>query len=194
MDINNVSSNVLIEELSLSQDGISNFVRQGIDPASSVKGANTNAEQGTEFGRNMFAGGQDQLYNDKSNANLVLINLEIRGDPFWLGLSDMEKIQVLDTITSDASRSASTLKNQVLTNNNFMNNLIGDPLFLLSFKTPQNYDSQTGIIDTSQSSIFVALYTVVQVESTFSDGKFTQTLTSIREMNTSYEVLAKYVQ
>ena len=62
---------------------------------------------------------------------------------------------------------------------------VAEPVLNLTFKTPQDFNDKTGIYELSSSpqGVFSGLYKVVQIDNSFTDGQFTQTLTMTRFNN-----------
>ena len=62
---------------------------------------------------------------------------------------------------------------------------MADPVIDLTFKTPADFDDNTGVYEMSsaQRAVFSGLYKVTQVQHNLTDGKFTQTLTMVRFNN-----------
>jgi len=123
-----------------------------------------NAEGTIEKGRSFFSAVMNQIYGDQGR--MVHIELEIRGDPYWLGETNVrERIFGADR---DITKS--------------------DALFLMTFDFPTNISdggdlnqdsfAGTGLfnIEQNRQNGFNGLYYVRKVESTFSNGKFTQKL------------------
>ena len=67
---------------------------------------------------------------------------------------------------------------------------MAEPVTNLTFKTPQDFNDKTGVYELSsdQRAVFSGLYKVVQVDHSFTDGQFTQTLTMIRFNNQDGQV------
>ena len=106
-----------------------------------------------------------------SNVFLTKLELEIRGDPFWLGLGNIEEDKIINSTISSAS-----------TNTNGAWFYSGDVGFLLSFRTGTPPNEDTGYVDFSNSSVpFAGLYVITNVKSKFQNGVFTQTLTALRD-------------
>jgi len=109
----------------------------------------------------------EQAY-DKGGA-LVTLNLEIKGDPFWLGptANDLKKIKETD----------STLA----TNNARFND--GENCFYFEYRTPVRINDDTGLADMGTSTVIRGVYSVVQATHRFEDGRFTQTIKAYKNMN-----------
>lgn len=109
----------------------------------------------------------EQAY-DRGGA-LLTLDLEIKGDPFWLGptAADLKKIKENDSTS--------------LTNNAKFDD--GENCFYFEYKTPTKIDEDTGLAVMSTSTVVRGVYSVVQVTHRFEEGRFTQSLKSYRNMN-----------
>jgi hypothetical protein len=108
----------------------------------------------------------------KSNTELVTVNLEILGDPYW----------VVDSGFANYFAKASAA-NPALTEDGTMNYESGDVYIYLTFKTPVDLNEATGLYDypnSGKESPFSGIYRVTACESQFNEGQFKQKLTCIR--------------
>lgn len=130
----------------------------------------------------------NQLYG-ATDSNLQNLDLEIRGDPYWLGPGSTGE-------PFDAPSSKDMP--------NFAN---GEHIFVFRFKLPLGYDASTGTVSVSKesngsagmgdqastdrlgtdSNIFTGFFACIQVESKFYEGKFTQMLRATRIPGWVYE-------
>jgi len=109
------SSTTLIETLSTvpasnssnSQPAVLSMYTKQIDNQLDTTRIDSNLEETTLLGRSIFGIVTDQLYNVKSK-DLLRIDLEIRGDPFWLGESDIESFARLNTLSTTVTPVPST--------------------------------------------------------------------------------------
>ena len=107
-----------------------------------------------------------------SSADMVTVNLEILGDPYWLIDSGMSNYFV-----GAASPTAQ------ITDDGTMNYESGNVYIYISFRTPADINQETGLYDFSISgkeSAFGGIYRVVSCENTFNDGNWKQKLKCIR--------------
>ena len=107
-----------------------------------------------------------------SSADMVTVNLEILGDPYWLVDSGMSNYFV-----GAASPTAQ------ITDDGTMNYESGNVYIYISFRTPADINQETGLYDFSISgkeSAFGGIYRVVSCENTFNDGNWKQKLKCIR--------------
>lgn len=106
-----------------------------------------------------------------SSPYFAKIDLEIRGDPYWIGFGNVEE----DAIMTSSSQIPSNTSQAAW----FYN---GDNGFYLTFRTGDSPNEETGFVEFSNSSIaFTGLYNVTLVISTFSNGQFRQTLSALRD-------------
>jgi hypothetical protein len=135
----------------------------------------------------------DLIINDVSNSllskatgEMASIDLSIVGDPCYITQTDIFYGKATsqfstDTILPDGS----------------LNPCVTEIYALLRFNTPNDIDLEKGIYDFTDkgekevtSSAFTGMYLVKQVTSTFSGGRFTQTLnmTRMQDQSTSYVI------
>ena len=113
-----------------------------------------------------------QVFVSGNSADLVTIDLEILGDPYWLVDSGManhftSSLAPTDQITDDGT----------------MNYESGNVYIYLTFRTPVDVNTTTGLYDFSQvgeESPFGGIYRIVMCDNTFSDGNWKQKLKCIR--------------
>jgi hypothetical protein len=107
------------------------------------------------------------IIDNVCGSQFATIELEIRGDPYWIGFDNIEGLQYLspDTPPPISSGSANALFGT------------GECAFLLYFRTGEEPNEDTGLVEFSSTSwAFNGLYVVVEVDNRFNDGKFTQVL------------------
>jgi hypothetical protein len=121
---------------------------------------------------------------DSVNKEMINIELEIRGDPFWLGHSN---IDVNSQVPSNLSKLSS----------DYAEYLGGDNLYYLSFRSGQAPNEQTGFMQFTSNNQFVdGFYSVIEVKNTFSNGRFTQVLKSFKDTfsNTGNSEMDKFIK
>ena len=160
---------------------VTSVFRQTIDPAIETKRFTNNIEETGDLGRSVYGVVMNDLCG-QSSADLLSFDMEIRGDPYWLGECDEDAYARLDSgnITSPSTTLANYLK--------------GDNCIFLTFKTPTQYNENTGFVDLSNSTVFVGVYSVITVHSKFADGRFIQGLDVQREKYVSSETVRKYIK
>lgn len=120
--------------------------------------------------RGLYGAILEQLYGPVTQA-LINVDMEIRGDPYWIGYSNMER--KLHMREGPPPFSDDT---------QFPNYIEGDCTFLLHFDYPFDIDPETGdpVIRENSSGrridTFNGIYRVVRVEHRFTGGVFSQTL------------------
>ena len=106
---------------------------------------------------------------DSVNKEMINIELEIRGDPFWLGHSNID-------VNSQVPSNLSKLSDE------YAEYLGGDNMFYLSFRSGQAPNETTGFMQFTSNNQFVdGFYSVVEVKNTFSNGRFIQVLKSYKD-------------
>ena len=110
----------------------------------------------------------NQLYEPNVTA-LVRIDIEIKGDPYWLGLSNLERRAVLNDVVSPDQMYS-----------NLPNFSQGDNTFALTLRFPQTTDAETGELIFRTDDVFNGLYRCNRINHTFSDGAYTQKLTATK--------------
>lgn len=121
-------------------------------------------------GQGLFGAMMANIYDP---TYFLSITLEIRGDPWWIGMTNLEANQYL----------IGKKKSGDIISNGYADFLQGENIFLLTFQTGTNYDEETGLMKLEGGSqYFNGLYSVLEVENRFEGGNFTQTLTAYKEM------------
>jgi hypothetical protein len=156
----------LVENRPLGQDGNSNG-------SEGKQNMNAVAPSGSlPPGANMFGSIMNNLYERNQ---MMEIDLEIRGDPWWLGLTNIEENDYTKRVYSSGSTTSDA--------DTYANFLNGENVILLSFKTGSNYNEQTGFMTfNSDADTFNGLFAVREVESKFENGSFTQSLKAWKEL------------
>ena len=106
----------------------------------------------------------------QSNTEMVTVNLEVLGDPYWVVDSGM------------GNYFAKPTSNNQITEDGTMNYESGDVFVYITFKTPADVNTATGLYNFGKevkTSPFSGIYRVTAVESMFS-GTFTQRLRLVR--------------
>lgn len=126
---------------------------------------------GDEKTQQIVAQSFHDAFVSNSSADMIKVNLEIIGDTYWIVDSGF------GNYFSPADSTAQ------VTDDGTMNYESGDVLIYLTFRTPGDVDEATGLYQfsrTSKESPFSGIYRVIECESVFTDGKFTQKLNCIR--------------
>lgn len=107
-----------------------------------------------------------------SSADMVTVDLEILGDPYWL----------VDSGIANYFSTAQSEKSQI-TNDGTMHYEAGNIYIYLTFKTPADINEKKGTYDFSvagKESPFGGLYRITSVENFFNDGFWKQKLKCLR--------------
>jgi hypothetical protein len=113
-----------------------------------------------------------QAFISGNSADLVTVDLEIMGDPYW----------IVDSGIGNYFASAPTPVSQI-TNDGTMNYESGNVYIYLTFRTPADINETTGLYDFSvagKDSPFSGIYRVNMCENIFSDGQWRQKLKCLR--------------
>jgi len=127
---------------------------------------------GTKSVEQNVAETMQQAFLSGNSADLISVNLEIMGDPYWL----------VDSGIANYFADAPSPTSQI-TNDGTMNYESGNVYIYLTFKTPVDINETTGLYDFSKEgkeSPFGGIYRVVACENTFTDGQWKQKLKCLR--------------
>lgn len=109
-----------------------------------------------------------------SNVDLVSLELEILGDPYFIFDSGMGNYTAKDINPNE-------------TENGDLEYQRGEVDIVVNFRTPVDYNEDTGTMDFPEDTVpvdaFSGLYRVTNLVNQFRDGKFTQRLTLLRRRN-----------
>jgi hypothetical protein len=134
-----------------------------------------------------------QIY-DRPGQHLLEIDLEIRGDPYWLGITDLERTQELlgfletlrtggslpDTLGVPTAGNAGTTS---FSRAGLVDKHDQDANILLKFRAGSPPKENTGFMDLNDgSTFFYGVYTVIECMHEFKSGKFTQRLKAFRDV------------
>lgn len=176
VDADQAKNYVTADDILLLQSDVSNG-----------KSANANRTKGGDVKADAFF---DAITNP--TADMVIVDMEILGDPAWLGQSQFigpaPKIKSPGISTnSDNNRYFRGGNKDFIWNPELKcyNVEIGEPMINLTFKTPSDLNDKTGVyeIPNTRKGTFSGLYKVIRVQNKFVDGRFTQVLTMTRFNN-----------
>jgi hypothetical protein len=117
------------------------------------------------------------LFNDQKTFQDVEIT--IRGDPWWMPVSNMVQDTKIMTYVNNAGGSNASSTQE------FADYLGGDNSFLLQFKTGIVIDEVTGFAKDDSNGgadFFTGIYLVRKTTNIFSHGKFTQVLEANKDI------------
>jgi len=113
-----------------------------------------------------------QSFLSGSSADMIKVNLEILGDPYWMVDSGFANYFAKPDEANDQQTEDGT-----------MNYEAGDVFVYLTFRTPVDIDESTGLYQwplAGKESPFTGIYRVIMCESSFQDGNFKQKLECLR--------------
>jgi hypothetical protein len=150
-----------------TQEPVSQGATGGGDGAPPEKSSNNSGPGNIPPGRSLVA----TVLNDVTfNPYLVECDLEIRGDPYWIGLGNVKEDEVIATMQAPKDTKTAAW---------FLN---GETGFVLTFRSGTAPSEKTGLMDFSSESVaFAGIYNVHTVKSYFSNGQFRQNLKASRD-------------
>lgn len=117
-----------------------------------------------------------ELYRRMNKSNyynrsfLIQLDMDVIGDPYWLGWSD-------DAYTNYLNAALTAQQIELNEERNSANFLTSESYLILNLRPGTKISDVTGIMDISDDDIFAqTIYRVLQITHTFSSGKFTQHL------------------
>lgn len=113
------------------------------------------------------------------SGDLINVNLEVMGDPYWM----------VDSGFSNYFAPASP-KSRLITEDGTVNYESGDVLVYLTFRTPSDINEATGLYEfptAGKESPFSGIYRVLGCENSFNDGIFKQKLKCVRMVGQSQD-------
>ena len=129
-------------------------------------------------------------YITNPTADMVTLQMEILGDPAWLGQSQFIPATPTNTNGSSTDNNIDFFRGGETTNIwnpnlKCFNYDVADPVTNLTFKVPQDFNDKTGVyeLNSAPRGVFSGLYIVPRVVHSFSNGQFTQTLYMTRFNN-----------
>ncbi len=163
-DLDRLEQGVSGPDTSKNENQAHNNVATELSPT--LHSSESGIEGTASKGRSFFSAVMNQIYGQKGQ--MRMIEMTIRGDPYWLGEPDvLKRLTISDANSRDITRS--------------------DSLILMTFAFPNGINDGgdnrgdsfegTGLynIDRKENG-FNGVYYIRQVENKFSDGKFTQKL------------------
>ena len=115
------------------------------------------------------------LLNDvTSNPYFSEIEIEIKGDPYWIGAGNILESQLVGDGNTTITPS-----------NDYAFFWYGDTGFYFTLRTGESPDENTGLMQFNKHSIvWEGIYHVTEIKSVFKEGKFTQILKAIKDVLT----------
>jgi len=103
------------------------------------------------------------------------IDLEIRGDPYWMGLGNIDEDSRVKSMLSGIPMTSPTNGDAFFGN--------GEVAFLLFFRTGEEPSESSGFVEFDKDSwAFNGIYVVTNVTSKFQNGQFVQILKGIKDV------------
>jgi hypothetical protein len=129
--------------------------------------------------RKVYASVTQQIYARMQD--MVNITMEIRGDPYWLGASNIERDRQLRSYIQQTYFGQQSGVPVYI--DEYAVYQPYDAFFMLAFRAGTIPDENTGFMDLRDDvDFFNALYMMVQVTHIFRDGKFTQRCEATRDL------------
>lgn len=118
-----------------------------------------------------------QIY-DRSY-QMIEVDMKIKGDPYWLGVSDVERMQELTKFLDGGASTEEVAPSRTNTAEWFNR----DAVFLLKFRAGTPPNVATGFQElNNDSDFFYGIYTAIEIKHEFKSGMFTQEVKAIRDM------------
>jgi hypothetical protein len=127
--------------------------------------------------RSVYGAVLNQLY-EGVGFYLASIKMDIKGDPYWLGATNMERAYLN---TKRPSRSQVRLLESEQIEIDQPNYQRGEVMFVVQFKYPRGYDGESGAPIIKNNDYFTGVYQVVKITHQFSGGVFKQTIDAKRQ-------------
>lgn len=109
--------------------------------------------------------------NLNSLGDLVMQQISIKGDPYWLGKPKGSASVLQETVSPDGRAGA--------------NYQLGGTNYFLNLNFPTYPRHETGLMNIPEANFSISgLYRVYRVDATYQDGQFTMTLDAFRDVNT----------
>jgi len=140
----------------------------------------------------------DSFLDSFSNpgADMVAIDMEIRGDPIYLSANQFNIMEKPKNLEGGVYQNVNASKTKLGTGEAYdvrtqsYNLNLAEPFVMINFKSPVDIDLNTGLykFDQGDQVVFNGLYRVVTIENKFDGGTFTQQLRLIRLKNQGNKV------
>lgn len=115
------------------------------------------------------------LLNQLKEPSMIEINITIRGDPYWLGVTHCEQDYL--SITLNSGKGVAEFNT-------------GDMNFVLKFLMPAGVDELSGDPILKVEETFTGVYLVKKITHYFNKGSFTQTIEAVRDINIDISMIA----
>lgn len=142
------------------------------------------ASSGDSESRRFYASVVSQIY-DRIGDSMTQIDLEIRGDPWWLGRTGVERRDELLTVRPVGEEDGQPRLDDIpaiLPEPDKLDRFTTDSMFMILLRAGITPDESTGYMNLRNNvEWFHAIYIGMEVTHVFRDGKFTQKIHAIRE-------------
>ena len=140
-------------------------------------------------------------YLTHPKADMVVIRMEILGDPAWISQSQFIPANPFPIAPGSSEDKAidvfRVMKNYIWNDDlGCYNAEFAEPIILLNYRMPTDIDDKKGTyeLQNTQSASFSGLYRVVQVEHNFVEGKYTNVLHMVRFNNQGVAISKPYTE
>lgn len=133
------------------------------------------ADQNTSD-RSVYGAVLNQLYGGLS-FQMANIKMDIKGDPYWLGATNMERAYLLAKRPPFYQVRLLESDNTEVNQPNYQR---GDVMFLVQFKYPSGFDGESGAPVMKNNDYFTGSYVVKRITHKFEGGQFRQTIDAMR--------------
>lgn len=136
----------------------------------------SNSVEGTDSGGRQFVNSLFTQAFAGNTGDLVNIELNIKGDPFWLAKPIISPGSGTKLETSTSS------PNDFQPTNLYYDSTVMENFLLFTLRTPEEANNETGVISqSSPDNTYNGVYGVYKIDHSFSNGLFTQTLYCVRD-------------
>ncbi len=127
--------------------------------------------------RAIYGSVMDQLYSPMST-QLSQLNMDIKGDPYWLGSGNLETgFYLSQTFAQRGEVSKQTANQNSVDSPDYSR---GDFMFLMTYKYPRGF-ADDGSPDIKMNDFFTGVYVAKKIIHKFENGQFTQSVESFRQ-------------
>ncbi len=152
----------------LGTQGIGSYVKTIPTEAANIAETNSNTTGENSSPYELYRRMTKSNYYNRSF--LLQLDMDVVGDPYWLGWSD-------DAFSSYLNASLTAQQIELNAERNSANFLTSESYLLLNLRPSSKISDTTGIMDISDKDVFAqTIYRVLQVTHTFSSGSFKQHL------------------
>lgn len=193
----------------IGANNIPNLLTYTADPRDIIQQIRSvNTASAEDASRRIYSTITSQIYDNIGQ--MLQIEMEIRGDPYWLGVDNLERTEELNvwypSVTpsrfsqpqtpsppppgvQDKANDNLGASNSRINSSQSANFFDYDGAFVLLFRSGIVPDEKTGYMDLNANvEFFSAIYRCIEVTHIFKDGKFLQRITATKDDLTSLNV------